>query len=284
VVGLKLLINKMKKKISNFGVLLSILILVLFGYFLSAVSAQEFDYSKAYQDFSYNLSLHDQQKSVYQKVRSEYLQFNTLISKETIQQETLKLLLIRDEVVKTYLTSLRMKIRELKGLSDIEKEGFYSRIDGEYKFFEEHKNKLSSAGSLDDLVEDSEEALERYDKSSKNVIYYSLIGIASGKNSYLRAEIEKQIAVLKSKISEIRVNGDKDVSAIERSITDLENKISRSKEKDNLALSTVNQIKTIERNKEGIYNEALQETQDSFSYIKEVNNYLLEIIKQLKTN
>lgn len=274
----------MKRKISNPGIILSIFLLILFGYFLSAVSAQEFDYPKSYQDFAYNLSLHDQQKSVYQKVRSEYLQFNTLISKETIQQETLKLLLVRDEVIKTYLTSLRMKIRELKGLSDSEKEGFYSRIDSEYKYFEEHKNQLSSAGSLDDLVEDSEEALERYDKTSKNVVFYSLIGIASGKNSYLRTEIEKQIYLIKSKISEIRVNGDKDVSLIERSITDLENKILRSKEKDSQALNTVNQIKSFERDKEGIYSEALQETQNSFSYIKEVNNYLLEIIKQIKTN
>jgi len=274
----------MKRKISNLGILVSISVLIFFGLFLSLVSAQEFDYSKAYQDFSYNLSLHNQQKNVYQKARSEYLQFDTLISKETIKQETLKLLLIRDEVVKTYLTSLRMKIKELEGLKDSQKEGYYSRIDGEYKFFEEHKNKLSSAGSLDDLIEDSDEALERYDKFSKIVIYYSLIGIASGKNSLLTAEIGKQISELKSKIFEIRSNGDKDVSSIERSITDLENKISRSKEKDNQALNMVNQIKTTERNKEDIYSEALKETQDSFSYIKEVNNYLLEIINQIKTN
>ena len=274
----------MKRKISNFGTLVSIALLVFFGLFLSFVSAQEFDYSKAYQDFSYNLSLHDQQKSIYQKARSEYLQFDTLVSKETIKQETSKLLLIRDEVVKAYLTSLRMKVRELKGLTDSEKEGFYTRIDGEYKFFEEHKNKLSSAGSLDDLVDDSDEAFERYDKSSKIVIYYSLIGIASGKNSFLRNEIEKQISELKTKISEIRSNGDKDVSSMERSITDLENKIARSKEKDNSALNMVNQIKTTERGKEDIYSEALLETQDSFSYVKEVNNYLLEIVKQIKTN
>jgi len=285
VVGLKLLINYlMKRKVSNIGILVSIAVLVFFGVFLSFVSAQEFDYSKAYEDFSYNLSLHDQQKSVYQKARSEYLQFDTLTSKETVKEETLKLLLIRDEVVKTYLTSLRMKIRELKGLTDSEKEGYYSRIDEEYKYFEEHKNKLSSAGSLEDLVDDSDEALDRYDRSSKIVIYYSLIGIASGKNSYLRSEIEKQISEIKSKISEIRSNGDKDVSSIERSIIDLENKISRSKEKDGESLNMVNQIKTTENDKEDVYNEALLGTQDSFSYIKEVNNYLLEIIKQIKTD
>jgi len=77
----------MKRKISNLGILVSISVLIFFGLFLSLVSAQEFDYSKAYQDFSYNLSLHDQQKNVYQKARSEYLQFDTLISKETIKQE-----------------------------------------------------------------------------------------------------------------------------------------------------------------------------------------------------
>lgn len=274
----------MKRKISNWGILVSIVLMIFWGYFLSIVSAQEFDYSKAYQDFSYNFSLYDQQRVIYQSVRSEFLQYNTLTSKEKAKEETLKLLLVRDEVVKTYLTSLRMKIKELKGLTEAEKNGFYTRIDQEFKFYEDHKNKLSSAGSLEDLVEDSDEAKERYENFSKSVIYYSLIGIASGKNSYLRQEIEKQISELKTKISEIRENADKDVSSIERSITDLENKMARSREKDNLALDMVNKIKSTERDKDGIYNEALINSQDSFSYIKEVNNYLLEIIKQIKTN
>jgi hypothetical protein len=284
VVGLKLAINLMKRKVSNFGIVVSLVVLVFFGFFLSFASAQEFDYEKSYQDYSYNLSLHDQQKSIYQKVRSEYLQFNTLTSKETVKNETLKLLLLRDEVVKTYLTSLRMKVRESKGLTDSEKEGFYTRIDQEYKFFEDHKDKLSSAGSLEDLVEDSDDAKDRYESTTKIAIFNTNIGIAFGKNSYLREEIEKEITSLKSKISEIRVNGDKDVSSIERAIIDLENKLSRSREKDNLALDMVNKIKTTEKDKEDTFNEALQNCQDSFSYIKEVNNFLLEIIKQIKTN
>lgn len=284
MVGLKLAINLMKRKVSNFGIVVSLVVLIFFGFFLSFASAQEFDYEKSYQDYSYNLSLHDQQKSIYQKVRSEYLQFNTLTSKETVKNETLKLLLLRDEVVKTYLTSLRMKVRESKGLTDSEKEGFYTRIDQEYKFFEDHKDKLSSAGSLDDLVEDSDDAKDRYQSTTKIAIFYTNIGIAFGKNAYLREEIEKEITSLKSKISEIRVNGDKDVSSIERAIIDLENKLSRSREKDNLALDMTNKIKTTEKDKEDTFNEALQNCQDSFSYIKEVNNFLLEIIKQIKTN
>lgn len=275
----------MKKNISTFlGILASMVLLVLFGFFLSVISAQEFNYTKSYEDYSYNLSLYDRQKNIYQSARSEHLQFNTLTSKEKAKEETFKLLFTRDEVVKTYLTSIRMKIRELKGLTDAEKEGYYGRIDPEFKFFEEHKNKLSSAASLEDLVDDSENAFERYDTSTKIVNYYSLIGIAVGKNSYFRNEVEKQITELKNKISEIRSNGDKDVSSIERSIVDLENKIVRSREKDSLAKDLVNKIKTTERDKEKPYNEALKNTQDSFSYLKEVNKYLLEIIKQIKTN
>jgi len=274
----------MNKKFSNLGTLIGLLVLVFFGYFLTVVSAQDFNYTKAYEDYAYNLSLYDQQKNTFQSAKAEYLQFNTLTAKEKAKGETLKLLLARDEVVKTYLTSLRMKIRELEGLTDAEKEGFYTRIDQEFKFYEEHREKLSSAGSLEDLVDDSKEASDRFSTQTKIVDYYSLIGIASGKNSYFRQEIEKQISEIKRKISEIKSNGDKDVSSVERSITDLENKIARSREKDNEAIDAVNKIKTTERDKESIYNEALANCQDSFSYLKEVNTYLLEIINQIKTN
>ena len=274
----------MRKKVSNLALLPTVLVLLLLGFALSTISAEEFDYERAHQDYSYSLSLYGRKENEYQQLRSEYLQYKTLTAEEKAKEGTLSMLLLRDEVVKTYLTSLRMKIREHKGLTEGEKESYYPRIDDEFKFFEEHKNKLPSAGSLDDLEDDSEEASDKYEESTKIVFFKSLIGIATGKNAYFREEIESQIAKLKEKIAEIRSNGDKDVSSIERSIVDLENKIARSKDKDYQAKDIINTIKTTEKDKEDYYNDALGNTQNAYLYLKEVNNYLLEIIRQIRTN
>lgn len=262
--------------------LILFLILPIFGNF--GVFAQEFNYERAYQDFSYNFSLYDQIKSSYTSARSEYLQYKTLTAKEKAKGETFKLLQARDEVVKTYLTSLRMKIKEHEGINDKDKESYYLRIDPEFKFFEDHKNVLSSAGSLEDLVEDSDEGRLRYENSTKIAIYTTLIAIASGKNYYFRDEIQKELNGLKSKIAEIRSNGDKDVSSIERSLTDIENKIQRSREKDSEAYAEILALKTTEKDKEETYNLALESVQQSYLYLKEVNTFLLEIVRQIKSN
>lgn len=274
----------MKKTNSLLFVLVSVVFLLVFGFLLKMVSAEDFDYERAYQDFSYNYSLYDIALNEYKNARAEYLQFETLTSKDKAKTATLKMLQARDEVIKTYLTSIRMKIKESKGLSDGQKEGYYPRIDEEFKYYESHKDKLSSAGSLEDLVKDSEEESERYESSTKIVVYTSLIGVATGKTSFLRQEIEKSITDLKAKIAEIREAGDKNVSAIERSVTDLENKVARSKDKDNQAKDMVNKIKVTQRDKASDFDEALQNVQDSYLYLKEVNTYLLEIVRQIKTN
>ena len=254
------------------------------GLIINLAHAQEFDFKKAHEDYSYNLSLYDVALNSFQNARARYLQFDTLASKETLQENTFKMLEARDEVVKTFLSMIRMNLRELKGLNDPEKGAYYQGIDQEFAFFEDHKSKLNSAGSLDDLIKDLDEAGDRYKETTEIVMYKTLIGIATGKNQYLRKELQDTINELKSKLIEIRQNGDKDVSNIDRSLVDLENKLIRSVDKDNLAKDMVNAIKTTERDKKNKYNDALSQVQSSFLDLKEVNYFLQEIIRQIKTN
>jgi hypothetical protein len=253
---------------------LSLLILgIVFFILAGVVRAQTvFDYAKAYQDYEFNLSAYNTAYDSYKLAKEQYLQFNTITSKDAAKAATLTMLQARDETVATYLTAIRMKIKESVGIPDSGKEALYTQIDPEVKWWGDHKAKLDSAGTLEDLVTDSDEAKDRYNFTSL-VIYDSLIQILSAKTSYLRTVISGNETDLKSIIETIRQNQDMDVSLMERALPDIENKLARSADKDSQAVTT-NSPKT--------YTASQSLIQDSYLYLKEANANLSEIVKQIK--
>ena len=245
----------------------------IFFILVGVIHAQTvFDYAKAYQDYEFNLSAYNTAYDSYKLAKEQYLQFNTITAKDEARAKTLTMLQTRDETVATYLTALRMKIKESDGIPNAGKEALYTRIDPEVKWWGDHKAKLDSAGTLEDLVSDSDEAKSHYDFTSL-VIYDSLIQILSAKTTYLRTVITGNEADLKSIIATIRQNQDMDVSLMERALPDIENKLSRSADKDSQAIST-NTPKT--------YQQSQSLIQDSYLYLKEANANLSEIVKQIK--
>ena len=106
------------------------------------------DYARALEE--YNIT-HDE----YVLKRVQYLKFLSLKSKQDAYDATLAMLEKRDEVVISYLKVLRKKIDEGIGISEARKEGLYFRIDEEISWYENHRENLSTTGSLDDLVDDS---------------------------------------------------------------------------------------------------------------------------------
>jgi len=253
---------------------ISLIFCVVFLLSVGAVRAQtEFSYAKAYQDYEYNLSQYNSAYENYKLAREQYLQFKTITAKDEAKAKTLTMLQTRDNTVKTYLTALRMKIKETDGIPNAEEEALYNRIDPEVKWYTDHKGRLESAGSLEDLVTDSDEAKDHYTFTNL-LIYDSLINILSGKTANLRSVITANIVDLKTIIAIIRQNQDKDVSLMERSLPDIENKLARSQDKEDEALKS-NSPKTFSQSQSLI--------QDSYLYLKEANTYLLEIVRQIKS-
>ncbi len=247
------------------------------------IRAEEFDYQKAYQDYQYNLSLYNKLNDEYRLSRARYIQYKTLLSEEEAKQATLAMLQARDETIKTYLTALRMRIMENKGLSDGERESLFRRIDPEVSYFEEHKEKLASVGSLKDFVKDSDEAKDRFSNSTEIVFYTALTNISIGNTAHERKQIEKVILDLRSKITEIKLAGDKDVSVFDRFFVKLDNKLQRSREKETNAKDIIAASEKSYKNKINYYNDAMGAVQESYLYLKESVSYLKEIIRLIKT-
>ena len=266
---------------------LPIIITLLFLLFwpLVIAHAQEttpvFDFNRAYNDYVYIYSQYRQAHTEYVVAKQAYLKHKTLTSKTEAQNKTLKMLELRDDVIRTYLTALRMKMAETTGISNYEQNILYLKLDDEVTWYIDHRNALTSAGNLEDLVDSAKETQKKYEKT-EILIYQTLGTILAGKEAGLREEINKQIGELKGKVAEIRQRGDKDTTILERWLLEAENRLTRSQEKQFASQQTLTKLNPYDRNKSNDYNKAQFSLEESHQYLKEANSYLKELIREVK--
>ena len=252
--------------------------------FVSPAASQEekLIYERAYQDYTYNYDIYRRANSEYESFRLQYIQYKTLTAQENAREATVRMLQARDETVKTYLTALRTRLSEAGGILDDKRGSLNSQIDASVLWFSDHKDKIPSAGSLDDLVKDSDEAAE-YFLEKEYMLYDSLVTISIGKIAFIREKQDTTLGEIKAKVSEIRASGDKDTAVLERWILDTENRLTRSREKEIEALELMPKLKGNQNKINlGIYENILFKLSESHQYLKDANSYMKEIINEIK--
>ena len=197
-------------------------------------------------------------------------------------EKTRQMLKNQDEVVKTYLTALRLKLAETSGISDYEQNVLYLKLDSEVSWFAKHQEKVNSAGSLDDLVESASDGQKEY-QETEILIYETLGAILASKETGLREEINQKIRELKDKVGEIRLKGDKNTALAERWLLEAENRLTRSQEKQFAAQQILSKIKASDSNKAEDYNQAQFAFEESHQYLKDANSYLKEVLREIKS-
>ncbi len=265
-------------------------LLFLFFTFAPTTRSQEpekFDFNQAYQDYVFKADVYRNVHNDYKVARGQYLNFQTLKSKTNAEENTSKMLEARDEVVGTYMTALRMRLLEAPGVSEDVKEDLFVRIDAEVAWFNEHKEILSSAGSLEDLVADSEDASEKF--TSIDPLFYEVLTVVSGgKPRSFRERLNSVVSDLTQKLNEIKAEereeykfSQRKIQTIERWLLEIENQIRRSEEKQREA----NDIAISKKKGSGInsYNKAIELLNESHQYLKEANSFVKEIIREIKT-
>lgn len=246
------------------------------------VKAQEFNFNRAFNDYLYNYTQYRQSHQEYVAAREAYLTYKTLTSKTMALEKTLKMLKAEDEVIRTYLIALRMKLAEISGVSDYERNILYLKLDNEASWYCQHQETLSSAATLEDLVDSSRKAKDKYQKTE--ILIYQVLGaILTGKETHFRNQLSDQIKVLKEKLGEIRQKGDKETSLAERWLLEAENRLIRSQEKQFEAQQTLTKMKPSNINKNQSYNKAQFILEESHQYLKEANSYLKEVIREIKS-
>lgn len=251
--------------------------------------AQEepFDFERAYQDYVFTMDVYNSKHAEYLLSKAQYEQAGTLVAQTKAQEATSKMLTARDDVVLTYLTAIRMRMVEAPGVSDITKDGLFSRIDAEVTWFKDHKARLPSAGTLQDLEDDSLEASERFSELTQTVAYETLSTIPFGKLSLMRTATSEILGDINNKVFQIRSNGDKDTAIIERWALEIESKITRSLDKEIEAQALIPNFTGDSRNRRvdhrKNYNDIIFKLDESRQFLRDATEFIEEIIREITT-
>lgn len=263
-----------------------ILIILLFALFLvpPSVSAQT-TYNDAFMQ--YNLKMEDYNKAheVYVVKRSAYLKFKSLQSEKEARDATVTMLQLRDDVVIAYITALKLRMNESPGIPTEELANNQKLLDAEIAFFRDHKLKISSAGTLQDLVNDSNLAKKQYETDTRNFFYKIIFSISNGKVSDLKTRLTDNLTLVKGTVNTIRdetrpeyqFTAEK-ISAIDRFVFDSENKLTRATEKQQVAMDT----KNVREYTSGEYTKRLIILSETQQLLKEASSFLKEIVSQIK--
>lgn len=255
-------------------------ILAVFGSL--TVKAQEFNFERANSDYLYNYNLYRQSFNEYVVAKEAYSKYKTLTSKTEALEKTKQMLKNQDEVIKTYLTALRLKLAETSGISGYEQNILYLKLDSEVTWFAKHQEEVNSAGTLEDLVASAQDGKDQYQKT-EILIYGTLGSIIASKETALRDEINQKIKELKDKVGEIRLKGDKNTALAERWLLEAENRLTRSQEKQFAAQQAISKIKATNSKKAEDYNKTQFTFEESHQYLKDANSYLREVLREIKS-
>lgn len=262
--------------------ILVVLIILLSMSIPSQASAQEAAYDKAYNDY---IIIQDQYKKSHEEyvvARANYLQSKTIASQTKAQEATAKMLQDRDQVLINYLGTVKLKLTETPGIENALHDTHNSLIDSEISWLTNHKTTLSASASLPELVQKSDEVKEKY-KETELSVYKTLAQISNGKLNNFQSGHTSIISQLEVKVAEIKTNGDKDVTVIERRLTDVKAKIAESDGRESEAWTILDKIRPSTTEKRKHFNDSLNIFDKSFNNIKEANNLLKEIIISIKT-
>lgn len=250
-------------------------------------TGEPFTFERAYQDYVYTMDVYNGAHSEYLLAKAQYEQAGTLVSQTKARETTEAMLEARDDVVLAYLTAVRMRMVEADGVGEITKNGLFTRIDAELSWFRDHKNRLSSAGTLQDLEDDSDEAADRFNELTQTVAYETLATVPFGRLSLMRSQTSSVLADINNKIFQVRSNGDKDTAVIERWAFEIDNKITRSLDKEIEAQALIPNFTPDQRNRTPNYaknfNDIIFRLEESRQFLRDATEYMREIIREITT-
>ncbi|MDP3888569.1 MAG: hypothetical protein Q8Q24_00850 [bacterium] len=266
--------------------LLSIFSFSIFSFFsflvVFPVQAQNFDFSKALQDYSYNYNLYRSNYIEYVAATGEYQRYQTLTSQTKALDLTKVMLKSRDEALRTYLTALRLRLAETPKVTSYQQNLSFTKLDAEIAWLSSHKDSLNSPGTLPDLIKVSDQLQQKY--PGIELLSYQVLGtILTGRENDLRDQVKGSTTDVEKMIEEKRNQG-VNVDKLDRWLLEARNKISLSEAKQADAERTIQNIKVTAKNKSKVFNQAQFTYEESNQYLKESVTFLTEILNELKND
>ncbi len=274
-------------------ILLVLPVLLIFPFSVHAqtpvTSEPDTPYEIAFKDYQTQIVEYQAAHQEYVLRRSQYLRFKTLQSQQDCRDATAKMMQERDDVVLSYIKSLKERLNEAVGTNDINKSAINTKIDAEYGWFADHKSKIPTAGSLDDLVKDNKKANDRFIKAQP-LFTEVLSTVSSGKITDFDERLKDIFGQLKLKIDEIKVEqreeyrlSDTQIQNLDRWVFNSDNLILRAEDRQVEADALISTLVGQSNRASGIYTTILLKLSESQQFLKEAGRSMTEIVREVKT-
>lgn len=259
-----------------------VLMVMLVGIVIFAPLTRGFDFQEAYSDYLFSSENYEKKLEEYRFSRAAYLKSKTLSLQSEAQKATAEMLESRDELVRTHLTAIRLRLVESPGTTDSVKEALFTLIDQEVAWYEGHKSTYLAGDSLDDLVNKSKESESRWETSTLVLIYRVLYTISDGKVTDFRKTQTDLLSNIKEKISQIEQKGDKETTIIQQWFSDIEDRFKKSREQQLQAQEEIADLNPGRSTNKGTYNRSIKTLSLSHNFLIEAGNFLQEIVREVK--
>ncbi|KKU10691.1 MAG: hypothetical protein UX13_C0005G0004 [Candidatus Woesebacteria bacterium GW2011_GWB1_45_5] len=266
----------MKKAAIITTILLSILFLP------AGVGAQDFNFEKAYQDYVFTQGQYRNAYSDYEKAKDFYLKNQTLTLKEEARKKTLTMLRERDQMETVYLTALRLKILEIRGLTGDQKNAIFGKIDTEVAWYQDHKAGYNDGASLEDLFNKSKEPESRYKTHTLPLIYESLFIITLGEQKTIGQDQENIYSALRTTIDENVKTGKLDMNPFNHWFSDIDLIIKNLTQNEERAKTQIQKVYGQTLSPVSSYNTSLTTLSSSLNLLGQLNQFLIEVLTSIR--
>lgn len=244
-------------------------------YVLGTSRAQEFNFEKAYQDYIFTQTVYDQAYTAYKEAKNSYLKNPTLTLKEDARKKTHVMLVARDELIRVYLATIRIKLIETKVAVP-------GDLDSEIEWYKNHKDDYKDSDPLTELFIKSKQAQERHKSNTLKAAYGSLFNITLGEFIDIRTGHEEIYKTTKDKLDKNVSEGKLKVDPFDKWLTDINLVIQNLRDNEEKAKLEINKMYSQNYTSPiTAYNSAVEPFISSISYLISLNNYLTEFSNSL---
>lgn len=266
----------------NKKIIVTILLLSLFVFVYKSTLAEGLSSEKAYADFQFSQQVYTNSSSDFEDARDFYIKNETLTLKEDARKKLLKMLSSRDQLELVYITALRTKIVESKGLDESSKSSVFSLIDSEVAWYKDHQLNYKDGDPLEDLFNKSKESESRYKTNTLPIIYETLFLISLGDQVSIRLDNEAEYQGLKTLVSNGVSNGKLDMNPFNRWFSDIESVINTLKTNEEKAKKQISAIHSQSYSTSSSYYSSISTLEDSVVPLSQLNNFLIEVLTSIR--
>lgn len=272
------------KMISVFFLLVS-----SFFFLTSNANAQDFtpiesgfNSQKAYEDYVYTRSLYDTAYRDYEIKKDVYLKNPTLTLKEEARVATLEMLRARDDLHRVYLTAVRTKLSEIKGLTIDERGGAFSRLDSEVIWYTDHKSRYIANETVDELFRINADVEARYKTKTLPIIQDALWTISYGQEVGIRQDHETIYKTLTDFLNQKVTLGVLRIDPFNRWFLDIGATLITLQKNESTAKTNIQKLFSDKNVINSTYPKALTPLRNSITELNKLNRFTTEFLTAIE--